>query len=182
MNPSPQNHHLLPAWTDVQKTFHNTNAENAYNAYVGWENTANGDCGIDTLYNKATIDSISRAITEALEGVDKNRRHIVVPEETIVGVLSNMYRNATRPNIGDIYTRYVIPQNELRCDDRSIINQTINVIVRTIRDEIETTENNQKLSVWTTVLGDFNKEGLRSHAPIKIRRKHPQYMAFNMNY
>ena len=30
--------------------------------------------------------------------------------------------------------------------------------------------------------GDFNKEGLRAYPPIKLRNKHPQYMAFNMNY
>jgi hypothetical protein len=75
-----------------------------------------------------------------------------------------------------------VPQAQARCDMRSIINQTINIITSQIRNEMEMAQNNKKLTVWTTLLGDFNKEGLRSHAPIKIRRKHPQYMAFNMNY
>ena len=43
-------------------------------------------------------------------------------------------------------------------------------------------EANKKLTIWNTVYGDFNKEGLRGHSQIKIREKHPQYMAFNMNY
>ena len=63
-----------------------------------------------------------------------------------------------------------------------MINQTVNIIVSAIKDEIEITEQNKKLTAWTTVLGDFNEQGLRSHAPIKLRERHPQYMAFNMNY
>ena len=43
-------------------------------------------------------------------------------------------------------------------------------------------EENHKLSVWNTIYGEFNEKGLRAHPPIKIRKKHPQYMAFNMNY
>jgi len=51
-----------------------------------------------------------------------------------------------------------------------------------IKNQMEMEQANKKLTVWTTLLGDFNKEGLRAHAPIKLRRRHPQYMAFNMNY
>ena len=35
-------------------------------------------------------------------------------------------------------------------------------------------ENNKKLTIWTTVFGDFNSHGLRSHAPIKLRERKPQ--------
>ena len=41
---------------------------------------------------------------------------------------------------------------------------------------------NNTLDIWNTVYGDFNKAGLRAHPKIKLREKHPQYMAFNMNY
>ena len=38
-------------------------------------------------------------------------------------------------------------------------------------------------NIWTgTLYGDFNKAGLRRHPKIKLRERHPQYMAFNMNY
>lgn len=171
----------LPTWTQLQN-YRQDPANSAYNAYAGWDNTSSDDCGIATLFSQETIQAISEAITRALDGTDPQNKRIVVSPDKIVNVLSNMYQNSTRPNIGDIHSRYIIPQDEARCDLRSIINQTINVIVRSIRDEIETTENNKKLSVWTTVYGDFNKEGLRAHAPIKIRRRHPQYMAFNMKY
>jgi hypothetical protein len=171
----------LPTWSEIQ-SFHNTNNENAYQAYVGWQNTSSNDCEIETLYSPENIRAISDAITQALDGVDPTGKKIVVCPDKIVNVLSNMYRNSTRPNIGDIHSRFIIPQSQPRCDMRSIMNQTINVIVRSIRDEIETIENNKQLSIWSTVYGDFNKEGIRAHPPIKIRRRHPQYMAFHMKY
>lgn len=96
--------------------------------------------------------------------------------------MSNVYRFGTRTNIGDIYSRFIIPQEQSRNDMRTIVNQTINIIVSNIKNQMGMEEANKKLTVWTTLLGDFNKEGLRAHGHIKLRRKHPQYMAFNMNY
>jgi hypothetical protein len=63
-----------------------------------------------------------------------------------------------------------------------MINQTINLIVNDVKNNLETEENNKKLTIWTTVYGDFNEQGLRSHPPIKIRNKKPASMQFNMNY
>jgi hypothetical protein len=128
------------------------------------------------------LDSISKAITKLLEGVDPQNRPIIVSNENIASVMSNVYRFGTRTNIGDIYSRFIIPQEQARNDMRTIVNQTINIIVSNIKNQTGMEEANKKLTVWTTLLGDFNKEGLRAHAPIKLRRKHPQYMAFNMNY
>jgi hypothetical protein len=93
-----------------------------------------------------------------------------------------VYRNGTRPNVGDIHTRYIIPPIQTRNDIRDINNQTIGIIVSAIRDEMETTENNKRLTIWNTLYGDFNEAGLRQHPIIKIRKRHPHYMAFNMNY
>jgi len=171
----------LPSWSQLQN-YKNTSYDTSYNAFVGWENTIAGDCMVNTLFSEQNIMSLQNAIKDALHGVDPTGKSIIVTPEQITGVLSTTYRNSTRPNIGDIHSRFIVPQNEPRCDLRSINNQTMNIIIRTIRDEIETAENNKKLSIWSTVYGDFNKEGLRAHPPIKIRRKHPQYMAFNMKY
>ena len=41
---------------------------------------------------------------------------------------------------------------------------------------------NKKLSIWDSVLGDFNEKGLRGHDIIKIKKNRPQPMMFNMNY
>lgn len=151
-------------------------------AYVGWPTTASDDTNVAYLFSEANLVALRDQIATALAGVDPQGRTIHVSLENIAGMLSNVYRNSTRAKIGDIHSRYIVPQDQGRCDLREINNITVNIIVRTIRDQYDTIENNKKLSIWTTVLGDFNKEGLRSHAPIKIRRRHPQYMAFNMNY
>ena len=168
----------LPSYS----TFNNTSYNGGYMANVGWEETNDGNCEVQSLFSTAILESISQAITRNLTGVDPEGRPIIVSHENIASVVSNVYRFGTRQNVGDIHSRYIVPQAQARCDMRSIINQTINIITSQIRNEMEMAQNNKKLTVWTTLLGDFNKEGLRSHAPIKIRRKHPQYMAFNMNY
>ena len=151
-------------------------------AFVGWPETSAGDNIVRYLFDPSTIRTISEQITRALAGVDPLGRNIVIPDDKICNVLSSVYREGTRTEIGDIHSRYVIPQKQARCDERDIINQTINIITSYIRNDVGITENNKKLTVWTTVLGDFNEAGLRSHPIIYTREKHPQYMAFNMRY
>ena len=52
-----------------------------------------------------------------------------------------------------------------------------------LKNTIEIEQCNNKLDIWNgTLYGDFNKAGLRRHPKIKLRERHPQYMAFNMNY
>jgi hypothetical protein len=43
-------------------------------------------------------------------------------------------------------------------------------------------ENNRKLTIWTSVLGDFNNHGLRQYTDLKIREKNINKVRFNMNY
>ena len=168
----------LPSYSTLLNTSFNGN----FMANVGWEETSSGNCVLNSMYSEPQLDAISKAITRLLEGVDPENRPIIVSNENIASVMSSVYRFGTRQNIGDIYSRFIVPQAEARNDMRSIINQTINIIVSNIKNQMQMEQANKKLTVWTTLLGDFNKEGLRAHAPIKLRRKHPQYMAFNMNY
>lgn len=168
----------LPSYS----TLLNTSSNGNFMANVGWEETSAGNCELNSLYSEPMLDSISKAITKLLEGADPQNRPIIVSNENIASVMSNVYRFGTRTNIGDIYSRFIIPQEQSRNDMRTIVNQTINIIVSNIKNQMGMEEANKKLTVWTTLLGDFNKEGLRAHGPIKLRRKHPQYMAFNMNY
>ena len=151
-------------------------------AHVGWNETSNDSEALNYLFSESTLNTISNQISDSLRGLDKEGRRIVIPNDKIGNVLSSVFRFGTRTNIGDIYTHDTIPDNQSRNDIRNIINQTINIIVSAIRDEFEIIENNKKLSIWNSVYGDFNSQGLRQHAPIKLRQRHPQYMAFNMNY
>lgn len=133
----------------------------------------------DTLFSEDTLNFLSKKITELLRPFYPPG--ITVPHDKINNVLNAVYQGY-RPSTGDIYSRYTIPSNENANYIDEIINQTLQIIVSQIKDTLTIEQNNSQLSVWTTVLGDFNQHGLQSHAPIKIRNKKPQTMQFNMNY
>lgn len=147
--------------------------------HVGY--SENNAC-IREYYSEETVKTISAKVTELTLGVDPQNRPIVVPHKTICNVMDEIYQSF-RPATGDIYGRYNIPTDEPQNLVQSLINQVINIIVTDIKVNLETEQNNAKLSIWTTVLGDgVNDNGLRAHAPIKVRNKRPQPMQFNLNY
>ena len=151
--------------------------------YVGWEQTVDDNEKYAFIFSQQNMDYLSATISDALRGVDPQNRKIIIPDDKIANVLSTVYKYGTRANVGDIHSRYIVGPIETRNDIKDINNQTINIIVSAIRDEVQMTEQNKNLSVWdAALLGDFNRQGLRAHAPIKIRKKHPQYMAFFQNY
>jgi hypothetical protein len=137
---------------------------------------------IKEYYSKKTRDIISNKITQLLMGVDPQNRPIIVPDKTICSIMSEVY-NSFRPPTGDIYGRYNVPSGITpESYVQNMIDQTIEIIVSDVRNNLETEEANKKLSIWTTVYGDFNNEGLRQHPPIKVRNKRPQPMQFFQNY
>ena len=152
-----------------------------FKKYVGWENTAQNP-NFKFLWAPDRLLTYQQKITQLLEGVSPDGRSIVVPLETIGSVLFQCYESNT-PQVGDIYSRYIQDGIESeRNDVRDIVDRMINIIVSQIRNEYATIENNKKLTVWNTLYGDFNKAGLRSHGPIKIRKKRSERMQFHMNY
>ena len=135
-----------------------------------------------TLFSDTTVRDIAKKITELLHGAHPEKRPIIVPNETITNVLSAIYGNF-RPATGDIYSRYIITSEENHISPfRKIIDQTIATIVGDVRNYYDSLNYNKGLTIWTTLLGDFNKHGLRSHEPIYTRQKRPDTMQFNMNY
>ena len=134
------------------------------------------------FFSQNTIDIISYKVTELLMGVDPQNRKIIVPNQTILNIMDSVYTNF-RPQTGDIFTRFTMPTG-FNSDDyiNNMIDQTIEIIYSEVKNNLEIEENNKKLSVWTTVLGNFNDNGLRSFPPIKILNKHPAHMQINMNY
>ena len=147
--------------------------------YVGYKE--NNNC-IRKYFSQETVDIISRKITELTMGADPKNRSIIVPDKTICGIMSSVYYSF-RPPTGDIHSRYIIPSG-LGPDDyvQDMIDQTIEIISSDIRTNLGMEENNRKLTIWTTVYGDFNEHGRRSHAPIKVLNKRPNPMEFNMKY
>jgi hypothetical protein len=149
-----------------------------YLRYAGW--TENNAC-IKQLYSKETVDLISKKVTQLTLGVDPKNRKIIVPKDIICKVLDGVYHN-NRPPTGDIFSRYIIPNNEQQNVVQSIIDQTIEIIVSSVRNNMEMNQYNETLTAWVQVYGDFNTAGLRQHAPIKIRERRPATMQFNMRY
>ena len=180
----------------------NIYVDDQYMKHVGYsEDICNSDCipnklpnyignsafeqttasGMQIYYSQNNIDKISKKITELLQGVDKQNRRIIIPNKTITNVMSDVYENF-KPATGDIYSRYTIPGSGNSNYLQTMIDQVINIITTDVKVNLGMDECNSKLSIWTTILGDFNEHGLRRHAPIKLRERRPMPMAFNMNY
>lgn len=145
--------------------------------HVGYNYSYN----MNSFFSKNNIKKISRKITELLMGVDKYNRRIIVPDKTIKSVMSSVYHNFT-PEIGDIFGRYNIPKINDVDNIQMMIDEVINIITTDVKVNLGMDECNQKLTVWTTVLGDFNEHGLRSHSKIKLKENRPMPLMFNMNY
>lgn len=152
------------------------------NAYiVGWEETARDNPIIQRIFSKQTCRTIQEKTSEYLAGVDPKGKRIVPSERVVVAALYGVYRSH-QPEVGDIYGKYLVNNMNMRNDYAYIVDKTISLLVRAIRDELEMNQNNEKLTIWTTVLGDFNEHGLRQYAPIKTREKRPDNFLFHMRY
>ena len=151
--------------------------------FVGWsQNFRSTDC-LNELFSCETVDTISRKITELTMGIGEDNRPIVVPTSTICSVMSDVYINQ-RPKVGDIYSRYIIPDSGLRNDVLEIINKTIEIIYSNIKTSMGMEKCNSQLTIWDTVYGEGNPKGLNSvpHGFAKISHKRPMQMFFFSNY
>jgi len=162
--------------TEISDVFKDDN----YIRHVGY---SDDNFGIKKYFNDITVRTISAKITELLHGVDPENRAIIVPDKTIWSVMSDIY-NSYRPPTGDIYSRYIVSSGTNLADSyiQNMIDQVIELITSDVRNNLGIEEYNKKLTVWTTVYGDFNRHGLRQVPPIKIRNKHPAYGQIHMRY
>ena len=158
---------------------------NKFMQHVGFDYSLCSDkCSQTCLEKFFSIENrrkISLKITELLEGVRSDNKKIIVADDVICSVMSNVYDNF-RPETGDIYSRYNIPANRNIDWMERMTYETINIITSDIGTSTEMIENNKKLTIWTTVLGDFNEHGLRSHPVIKLKERRASPFLFNMNY
>ena len=148
-----------------------------YGRYAGWY-----EGSLEKQFFSAnTISLISNVVSKLTKGVDKQNRTIVVPKERIVEVMNGVYQRYTPP-VGDIFTRFSIAVNDERDSYKSMVDQTIEIIVNNIVNQLGIEEGNFTLDAWVQVYGDFNTSGLRAHPQIKTLDKRPSTMQFNMNY
>jgi hypothetical protein len=151
------------------------------NQYVGWEQQVHWNPFLSKLFSKHTVNIIKEKTSEYLIGLDEKGRKIVPTDNVVEAALQGVFNNYA-PNTGDIYGKYTVLNDDNRDDYNYVVNQTISLLVRGIRNDLEMQQNNSKLTIWTTLLGDFNEHGLRQHAPIKLKNKRPDPMLFHMKY
>ena len=153
--------------------------------HVGFDDTIcadnNNTSGLREFFSKKNRDKVGRKITQLLAGVDCKNRDIIIPDKTICSIMSSVYENF-RPETGDIYSRYNIPQSGSPDYLVRMNDQVINIITSDVKNNLGMDQCNSKLTIWTTVLGDFNDAGLRSHPPIKLKERRPTTMLFHMRY
>lgn len=148
-----------------------------YTRFIGWNQEYQPT---DNFFSQETINLISKKVSELTRGIHPKNKIIIVPDEQIAGVMDSIFRYY-RPPTGDIYTRYIIPNDE-RNSTSYMIDQVIEVITSHLVTEYKMRENNEKLSAWVQVYGTFNKHNLTQTPPIKTRGRRPAVMQFNMNY
>ena len=113
------------------------------------------------FFNTSNLRYISNTITKKLQGVHPEGKKIIVPDQEILKMMTNVSLN----NYNDI----------------NLMNDmVVNIIVDYIKDEFEMTAENNKLNIWVTQYTPDTT--LRRNSEIKIRNKHPTRMVFNMNY
>jgi hypothetical protein len=149
-----------------------------YYRHVGWSEQTEG---IQRFFNIKTLNLISEKVSELTRGVDRKNRKIVVPQDMIAQVMDSVYQKYRLPT-GDIYSRYIVSNDSQQNMVQSLIDQTIEVLTDTVRNQYGMEEENSKLSAWVQVYGDFNAHNLTQTPPIKIRGKRPAVMQFHMNY
>lgn len=142
--------------------------------YVGTEIDENPV--IKEFYSKKYVDYISKKSTELLKGVDEYGRDIVVPDRRILEVMNTVEQSY------NFATGFDAPEISAYGYIRKMVEDCIERIVYDVTNTLGIEQCNNKKTVWTTVLGDFNKEGLKSHSSIKIREKHPSLFQINMRY
>lgn len=159
------------------------NLDSGYLRHAGWSQTTAKNQQYAELWSPDHLCVVQHKINQLLEGVGPGGRDVVVPLKVIGSVISQVFESH-RPIVGDPFSRYIQPgiEDGKRNDIRDITDRTIEIIVTQIRNEFSMAENNSRLSIWSTLYGDFNNQGLRAHPPIKIRQRRIPSMMFNLNY
>ena len=154
-------------------------ANQNYIRYVGWPVT---ESEFDReFFSQWTLNYISNKLKVLLKCLRKDGRPYVVADEVIANVMSTAYATY-RPQLGDGYFMLTQPQEHPRNDPKTLTDIVIEIIYDYIVNEEQMKQNNEKLTIWTTVYGDFNEHGLRQHPVIKVNDRNINKVRFNMNY
>lgn len=157
----------------------NTSKDNTYINYfqqtqfVG--SNSNDNMYIYEFFSQNVVDFISNKCTQLLEGIDEKGREIVLPDKRIFEVMNTVYSSYSFPTGFDATIskeKYI----------QNMIGDVIARIVYDVKNTVQYEQCTNKYTIWTSLYGDFNKEKLRQHAPIKILKNRPNSFEFNMKY
>ena len=132
---------------------------------------------IQLFFSQKVVDLCSKKITEMLKEKksDKYGREIIVPNKRILEYMNTIW-DSYSPSMGFDQNRTANEYLE------NLIGQVISRIVFEVDSTLGVEQAFHDYKVWNTVYGDFNDQGLRSHAPIRVRHKRPNPFEFNMRY
>jgi len=116
---------------------------------------------IKYFFSEENIKIISQKISQLTIGVHEDGLIIRVPDESIKSVMYTIYNN-NRWNV------------------RDMTDQVIEIITNQIKDEFGQISVNNSLNVWNTIWD--GTQGVRHHAPIKLRERRTPPMQFNVRY
>lgn len=157
-----------------------------YTSHVGYEDS--GFDGIRGYFSDDTLFFIQQKVTELLRG--EFPQGVIVTCPRIREVMNAVFRNY-QPPTGDIYSRYTITAAS-QCASgtgnssyfnmvNDMINQVVTIIVTDVQNNLGIENNNSKLDIWDSILGDGNRFGMRGYSTPKINNKRPPLL-FNMVY
>ena len=132
----------------------------------------------NVLFSDKNLQYIGDKVSEKMACLG---RPVILTMKTISSAVSTVL-NTYQPQLGDIFSIYQIPAENCRNDIWTINEQSIELIYKQLKTEFEIDENNKKLTVWTTILGDFNEHGLRQYSTLRLNHKPINKLRFNMNY
>jgi len=104
-----------------------------------------------SLFSRQNLQIISTEITKRLKGVHPEGKNIIVPDETILSVMESVFTKTSNAEL-DV-----------------MMEMVTNYIVNQIKTEYETTEKNNKLSIWVTQY-DITS-GLKRFDGVKLNKK-----------
>lgn len=151
---------------------------------LGGSNESNG--GIyGTNYAQFTdemVRYVSGMVTEVLK---RSGYNVIVPDDKIVHVMTEVYKNQSPGGLGDIYSRFIIDGigGQPRDDIEQILDKTIEIITSQVRDTFDSAKINQQYSVWnSTILDENNALGIRRYSKIKLRNRGYDTNLVHMRY
>lgn len=172
----------LQNYSSFQKKYQNSNTDTRFITHVGWDNDSHSNHLVNFLLSEKNLKKLQLKIANLLEGVHPENKRMIVSLKDIASIMHPIIDQTNIKNAGYIQsTRFGNGLSKI--DFTDIVNdETITTIVNKLKADYGIENHRNNLSIWSTLYGEHNKEGLRAHAPIKKREKHPQYMAFNMKY